>query len=172
MSTRHLEKFQTPPEKYHLYRKNLTPPEIILPPLKFLNPHPRKFLNPFRKFLTPPPENFSTPPKISQPPPKKKFLNHPRKFLNPRKKISEPPPENFSTPPLKISQPHSKKYQPQKYVKRYPPPPTSLFFLFLHFSKKSLKISGGGCTPRTSPPLNTPLPCLIEFLVTVSIHEV
>ena len=130
ISTRHLKKFRTPPEKYHLYRKNLTPLKIILTPLKFLNPHPRKFVNP-------PPKNFPTPPppkKISHPPPK----------------ISQPPPPKISQPPLKISQPHSKKYQPKKYVKRYPPPLQHPFFsfsflsLFLHFSKKNLKISGGG----------------------------
>ena len=115
MSTRPLEKLPTPSEKistrgppkksqplskkYHLYRKNVTPPEIILTPLKFLNPHPPKISQP-------------SPQKISQPPP--------RKFLNPHQNFSIPP-ENFSTP-LNISQPQSKKYQPQKYVKRYPPP--------------------------------------------------
>ena len=106
------------------------------------------------------------------PPPKKKFLNHPPK-------ISQPPPlENFSTPPpkisqsppkiseptLKISQPHSKKYQPQKYVKRYPPPniPFSFYLFSFTFKKKSENFGGGGggLNPR-NPPLNTPLTIII-----------
>ena len=59
---------------------------------------------------------------------------------------------------MKISQPHSKKYQPQNILRGNPPPPTSLYFffflsLFLHFSKKNLKISGGGVEPPELPPL-------------------
>ena len=77
-----------------------------------------------------------------------------------------------------MSQPHSKKYQPQKYVKRYPPPPEHPFFslslsLFLHFSKKILKFRGGGGVepPEPPPPLKYALGgttvnmMLISFMV-------
>ena len=141
ISTRHLKKFPTHSEKYHLYRKNLTPPKIILTPLKFLNPPPQKILNPPpSKISQPPSENFLTPP--------------PRKFFNPPpSKISQPPHENFLTP-LKISQPHSKNYQPQNML-RGTPPPNIPFFLSISFPslfKKNLKISGRGLNPLNPPP--------------------
>ena len=165
ISTRHLKKFPTPSEKYHLYPKRLNPPEIILTPLKFLNPYPRKFLNP--------PENFSTTPRKFLNPPPRKFLNSPppENFSTPHESFSTPPPENFSTStkisqsPLKISQPHSKKYQPQNMLREVSLPQHHFFFflsLFLHFSKKNLKIlvikyalcqimGGGGDTSPIQP---------------------
>ena len=148
--TRPPKKFPTPPEKYHLYRKflNPPPPKYFSTPLrKFLNP-PRKFLNPPRKFLNPPPRKFLNPPP-------------PRKFLKPPpENFSTPPPENFSTPPEnfsthgKISQSLSKQYQPQKYFKRYPPPPNIPFFLFISFSFPSLF--------NKKSEKNTPLPLHLE----------
>ena len=50
------KKCQPLPKKCHLYRKNVTLPEIILTPLKFLNPPPQKH------FSTLSPQNFSPPP--------------------------------------------------------------------------------------------------------------
>ena len=101
-----------------LLPKNLTPPpEIIITPLKFLNPPPpkKKFSTlpppkishpPLPKFSQlPPSENFSIPRKFLNPPPPPKISQTPRKFLNPPppRKFLTPPPENFSTPhPPKI----------------------------------------------------------------------
>ena len=58
-----------------------------------------------------------------------------------------------------------------------PPPPHIPFFffflsLFLHFSKKNLKISGGGLNPLNPPPLNTPLvPALVVSIKQRDKHE-
>ena len=199
ISTRPLKKFPSPPEKYHLYRKKLPPPEIILTLLKFLNPYPQKFLNPpTKKFLTPPkkkkillPKNFSTappqkkkkfstPPPPPPPPPPENFSHPPpRKFFTPPPpKISQPLPKNSQTP-LKISQPHSKKYHPQKYVKRYLPPPPNIpffsfsFYLFSFTFQKNLKISGGGLNPLNPPtPLKYALVYItgVVMMIYISIH--
>ena len=164
-STLSPENFSSPPTKIsQLPPENFSNPPKILqsPPQKNFStppiisqPPPENFSTPPPKISQPPPENFSTPPKISQTPPRK-FLKPPTKISQPLPKISQPL-DNFSTPPENISTP-LKKYQPQKYVKRYPhPPPQHPFFfflsLFLHFSKKNLKISGGGLNPLNPPPL-------------------
>ena len=133
ISTRHLKKFPTSPEKYHLYRKNLTPPEIILTPLKFLNSHPENFSTlPPKNFTThPPPQNFSTPPR--------KFLNPPWKYVNPTRKNIDP-----------------------KNMLRGTPPPNIPLFLFLSisfpslFRKKSENFFFGGGGGWGLNPLNHP----------------
>ena len=134
----------TPPKKSQTFHKKSHLPEISQPPLP---PH-RKFLNPPPKISQPHRKIFSTPspPKIVQPPP--------RKFLT-------PPPENFSSPPQKISQTPLKISQPSKnMLTGNPPPPHHIPFpiylfipLFLHFSKKNLKILEGGVG----------LPCLTKL---------
>ena len=133
-----------------------------------------KILDPPRKFLTPL-ENFSTPhPKISQPPPRK-FLNPPENFSTPQKKIlNRPPPrKSLNPPPENISSTLEKNLNPKKYVNNYvelthPTPSLFIFFLFffvplfLHFSKKNLKISEGGGLNPLNPPLITPLPSTVS----------
>ena len=156
----------TPPEKNvnpasriipNPTRKNFNPtPQKIANPSRKMSPLPKKF-NPPEIIITPPEiSQPSPPPKISQPPPPKisqlpppeNFSNPPpRKFLKPPPpKISHPPPK-ISQPPPKISQPRLKNINPKNMLRCNPPPPPnipfSFFFLslFLHFSKKNLKIS-------------------------------
>ena len=137
ISTRPPKKLTPPLEKISPVPKIFNPSQnfsISPPPRKFLNPHPRKLLKP-------------PPPKISQPPPKK-FPNRPLKFLKPPpppRKFLNPPPRKFFNPPENISTPLEKISTPKIYeeVTHPPPPPTPFFFLslFLHFSKKNLKLS-------------------------------
>ena len=113
-------KLQHLPKNCHCYRKYLTPtPEIILTPLKFLNPPHKKISQPSPPKISllppPPPPKISkpSPQKISQsPPPPRKFLNPPENFSTPHENFSTPP-KNFSIPPENISTP-LQKYQPQK----------------------------------------------------------
>ena len=143
MLTRPPEKFPTPPEKISIrpLKEIPNPSRNNINPLKFLNPYPVNFSTLPPKNFSTPPENFSTPPPENlSTPPQKKFLNPPENFST--------PPENFSTPPENISTP-LKKNQPQKYVKRYPPPTQHPFFSFSFYLisftfQKNLKISGGG----------------------------